>query len=140
MRLLLVEDNAELARLLTAGLAAQGFSADVVETAADARLALSSIRYSALILDLGLPDEDGMTILKELRRGRDPPPFLVLPSRGGVAARVHGHGARQRRRPGPGPARRRRRLSGQALCARGTGRPAAGADAKAWRTAGPLAL
>ena len=90
MRLLLVEDNAELARLLTAGLAAQGFSADVVETAADARLALSSIRYSALILDLGLPDEDGMTILKELRRDRDPLPVLVLTARGSVDDRVQG--------------------------------------------------
>jgi DNA-binding response OmpR family regulator len=90
MRLLLVEDNAELARLLTAGLAAQGFAADVVETAADARLALSSIRYSALILDLGLPDEDGMTILKELRRDRDPLPVLVLTARGSVDDRVQG--------------------------------------------------
>ncbi|HVX79670.1 MAG TPA: response regulator transcription factor [Bradyrhizobium sp.] len=90
MRLLLVEDNAELARLLTAGLAAQGFAADVVETAADARLALGSIRYSALILDLGLPDEDGMTILKELRRDRDPLPVLVLTARGSVDDRVQG--------------------------------------------------
>jgi DNA-binding response OmpR family regulator len=44
MRFLLVEDNVELARLLTAGLVAQGLAADVVETAADARLALGSIR------------------------------------------------------------------------------------------------
>src|ERR1700753_4402745 len=90
MRLLLVEDNADLARLLTAGLAAKVFSADVVETAADARLALGSVRYSALILDLGLPDEDGMTILRELRRDRDPLPVLVLTARGGVDDRGQG--------------------------------------------------
>jgi DNA-binding response OmpR family regulator len=90
MRLLLVEDNAELARLLTAGLAAQGLAADVVGTAIDARLALGSIRYSAMILDLGLPDEDGMNVLRELRRDRDPLPVLVLTARGSVDDRVQG--------------------------------------------------
>jgi DNA-binding response OmpR family regulator len=90
MRFLLVEDNTELARLLTAGLVAQGLAADVVETAADARLALGSIRYSAMILDLGLPDEDGMNVLKELRRDRDPLPVLVLTARGSVDDRVQG--------------------------------------------------
>jgi DNA-binding response OmpR family regulator len=90
MRILLVEDNAELARLLTAGLAAQGLAADVVGTAIDARLALGSIRYSAMILDLGLPDDDGMNVLKEMRRDRDPLPVLVLTARGSVDDRVQG--------------------------------------------------
>jgi len=90
MRFLVVEDNAELARLLTAGLVAQGLAADVVGTAADARLALGSIRYSAMILDLGLPDEDGMNVLRELRRDRDPLPVLVLTARGSVDDRVQG--------------------------------------------------
>jgi DNA-binding response OmpR family regulator len=90
MRFLLVEDNAELARLLTTGLTAQGLAADVVGTVADARVAVGSIRYSALILDLGLPDEDGMTLLRELRRDRDPLPVLVLTARGSVEDRVQG--------------------------------------------------
>ena len=75
---------------MTTGLAAQGLAADVVETAADARLAIGSIRYSALILDLGLPDEDGMTCSEELRRDRDPLPVLVLTARGSVEDRVQG--------------------------------------------------
>ena len=90
MRLLLVEDNAELARLLIESLAAKGISADVVGTAADARIAIVSIRYAALVLDLGLPDEDGMTILKELRRAQDPTPVLILTARGSVNDRVAG--------------------------------------------------
>jgi DNA-binding response OmpR family regulator len=90
MRILLVEDNAELARLLTESLAAKGFAADVLGTAVDARLAIASIRYSALILDLGLPDQDGMTILKELRRAQDPTPVLILTARGSVDDRVAG--------------------------------------------------
>ncbi len=59
-------------------------------TAIDARLALGSIRYSAMILDLGLPDEDGMNVLKEMRRDRDPLPVLVLTARGSVDDRVQG--------------------------------------------------
>jgi DNA-binding response OmpR family regulator len=90
MRLLLVEDNAELARLLTEGLASKGFATDVLGTAADARLALSSMRYAALILDLGLPDDDGTTILTELRRAQDPIPVLILTARGSVDDRVAG--------------------------------------------------
>lgn len=90
MRLLLIEDNAELARLLTEGLSSHGFTIDVFSTAADARLALSSVRYSALVLDLGLPDENGMTILRELRRQQDPMPVLILTARGSVDDRVNG--------------------------------------------------
>jgi DNA-binding response OmpR family regulator len=90
MRLLLIEDNTELARLLTGGLSSSGFTTDVFCSAADARLALASIRYSALVLDLGLPDEDGMTILRELRRRNDPMPVLILTARGSVDDRVNG--------------------------------------------------
>ena len=90
MRILLIEDNLELARLLTESLAARGISADVVGTAADARIAIANIRYAALVLDLGLPDDDGMTVLKELRRAIDPTPVLVLTARGSVDDRVAG--------------------------------------------------
>jgi DNA-binding response OmpR family regulator len=90
MRILLVEDNVELARLLTESLAARGFTADVLGTAADARLAIANIRYSALVLDLGLPDDDGMSILQELRRAQDPTPVLILTARGSVDDRVAG--------------------------------------------------
>jgi DNA-binding response OmpR family regulator len=90
MRILLIEDNLELARLLTESLAAKGISADVVGTAADARIAIANIRYAALVLDLGLPDDDGMTVLKELRRAFDPTPVLILTARGSVDDRVAG--------------------------------------------------
>lgn len=90
MRILLIEDNLELARLVTQSLAARGISADVVGTAADARIAIANIRYAVLVLDLGLPDEDGMTVLKELRRALDPTPVLILTARGGVEDRVTG--------------------------------------------------
>jgi DNA-binding response OmpR family regulator len=90
MRILLVEDNVELARLLTESLAARGFATDVLGTAADARVAIANVRYSAVVLDLGLPDDDGMTVLKELRRAQDPTPVLILTARGSVDDRVAG--------------------------------------------------
>jgi len=90
MRLLVVEDNEPLAELLTKGLNAAGFSIDVVNTAGAARDALATTRYSAIVLDLGLPDEDGLSVLRELRAQRDATPVLVLTARGGVHDRVTG--------------------------------------------------
>jgi DNA-binding response OmpR family regulator len=90
MRLLVVEDNEELARLLAKGLEAAGFSADVVTTLAEARTVLTTTRYAALVLDLGLPDGDGLAILREIRDRKDPIPVLVLTARAGVHDRVIG--------------------------------------------------
>ena len=90
MRLLVVEDNEELAGLLTRGLAAAGFTADVVGRAGDARGALTSTRYAAIVLDLGLPDGDGLEVLRELRARQDASPVLVLTARSGVHDRVTG--------------------------------------------------
>jgi two-component system response regulator TctD len=90
MRLLVVEDNAELAPLLAKGLQSAGFDVDLLATAGEAQVALSTTRYAALILDLGLPDGDGLSILRELRHRNDPIPILVLTARGGVHDRVTG--------------------------------------------------
>jgi two-component system response regulator TctD len=68
MRVLLVEDNTELVALLKKGLAQGGFDADSVGTAADAAHVLVTMRYAAIVLDLGLPDEDGLSLLREIRR------------------------------------------------------------------------
>jgi DNA-binding response OmpR family regulator len=90
MRLLIVEDNIELARLVAAGLMAAGYESDVVSSVGDAREAVSSVKYAAMILDLGLPDGDGLTVLLELRRRMDPLPVLVLTARDGLQDRVNG--------------------------------------------------
>jgi DNA-binding response OmpR family regulator len=88
MRLLIVEDNDELSGLLMKGLAAAGLAADVMATAASASAALETTRFAAVILDLGLPDADGLSVLRELRQRHDPTPVLVLSARGGVRDRV----------------------------------------------------
>ena len=68
MRVLLVEDNPDLVSLLNKGLGQAGFAADSVGTVSDARHVLATMKYAAIVLDLGLPDEDGLSLLRELRR------------------------------------------------------------------------
>ena len=90
MRVLLVEDNADLVSLLIKGLAQGGMSADSVGTVGDALHVLTTMKYAAVVLDLGLPDEDGLSLLREIRRKGDATPVLVLTARDGVADRVTG--------------------------------------------------
>ena len=90
MRLLIVEDNEELAQLLTQRLQAAGYETDLLTTAAEAQTAVTTTRYAAMVLDLGLPDGDGLSVLREIRRGEDPLPVLVLTARGGLQDRVSG--------------------------------------------------
>jgi DNA-binding response OmpR family regulator len=90
MRLLVVEDNEELARLLAQRLQASGYATDILATADEARAAVMTTRYTAVVLDLGLPDGDGLSILREIRQRKDPIPVLVLTARGGLRDRVCG--------------------------------------------------
>jgi DNA-binding response OmpR family regulator len=90
MRLLIVEDNEELAELLAKGLRTAGYETDVLSTVEDARAVLSTTFYAALILDLGLPDGDGLALLREIRQRDNPIPVLVLTARGGLHDRVTG--------------------------------------------------
>jgi DNA-binding response OmpR family regulator len=90
MRLLVVEDNEDLAGLLAKGLDSAGFTIDRVSNALEARTALATTRYAAVVLDLGLPDEDGLGILREIRSRNDPIPVVVLTARAGVRDRVNG--------------------------------------------------
>jgi two-component system copper resistance phosphate regulon response regulator CusR len=90
MRLLVIEDDPGLVRALRQGLAARGFAVDVAETAAAVEPLLAEHGYDCLVLDLGLPDEDGMALLGRLRARGAAVPVLVLTARGGVTERVAG--------------------------------------------------
>jgi DNA-binding response OmpR family regulator len=90
MRLLLVEDNERLAALTSAALGRAGFETDTAATAADAGAALRAVSYAAMVLDLGLPDQDGLTLLKKVRTAGDTLPILILTARGGLEDRVRG--------------------------------------------------
>ena len=90
MRLLLVEDNERFAVLLKRGLAAAGFVVDVLPTAEAAAAALRANRFEIVVLDLGLPDADGLDVLGEMRRHQDATPVLILTARGSLEDRVIG--------------------------------------------------
>jgi DNA-binding response OmpR family regulator len=90
MRLLIVEDETRIAELVKAGLARAGFAVDVVGLCADARAALSVTCYDAAVVDLGLPDGDGLDLLRELRNKGNQTPVLVLTARDAVEDRVCG--------------------------------------------------
>lgn len=90
MRLLVIEDNDELADLLVRGLRSAGYASDRFSTVGEARNALATTSYAALILDLGLPDGDGLAVLRELRHRHDSTPVLLLTARGGLHDKVTG--------------------------------------------------
>ena len=82
MRLLIVEDNSEFADLLVKGLRAAGYEADVLSSIDEAGTILRTTQYAALILDLGLPDGDGLALVREIRHRNSSIPVLVLTARG----------------------------------------------------------
>ncbi|HWF63365.1 MAG TPA: response regulator transcription factor [Rhizomicrobium sp.] len=90
MRLLVVEDEARIAELVRDGLARAGFTVDTASTAADAIAALEIGSYDAAILDLGLPDGDGLDVLTSARKSGAVIPFLLLTARDTVDDRVLG--------------------------------------------------
>ena len=90
MRLLVVEDEERLGDLLKRALQGAGFTVDTVATAADAQSALALLPYDAAVLDLGLPDADGISVLQATRRGGSAVPILVLTARDAVDDRVRG--------------------------------------------------
>jgi DNA-binding response OmpR family regulator len=92
MRLLLIEDNERFAALLKRGLTAAGFIVDILGTAEEATAALRTNRFEIVILDLGLPDADGLEVLAEMRRRGNATPVLILTARGGIEDRVTGLG------------------------------------------------
>jgi DNA-binding response OmpR family regulator len=67
-----------------------GFTVDTAGSAADAKAALELINYDAAILDLGLPDDDGLTVLATVRRLGKTLPILILTARDAVEDRVAG--------------------------------------------------
>lgn len=90
MHILLVEDDPLIASGIAAGLAAQGMTVDPVGTAAHAEAMLGTIDFDVMILDLGLPDEDGLLLLRRLRAREVTIPVLVLTARDAVSDRVAG--------------------------------------------------
>jgi two-component system copper resistance phosphate regulon response regulator CusR len=90
MRLLVVEDDARLADLLERSLREQGYAVDVCAEGERAVYLAAVNEYDALVLDVGLPRGDGLSVSRELRRRGKRMPILILTARDGVPDRVAG--------------------------------------------------
>ena len=89
-RILVVEDEKRIADFILRGLEGAGFQVDL---AGDGRTALDLVHtteYDLMILDLMLPDMDGLTVLEKARVRKQSPPVLILSARGGLDDRVKG--------------------------------------------------
>ena len=93
MRILLVEDQPKLARLLRKGLREEGVSTDVAATGLDGVWLASEHPYDVVVLDVMLPDVDGLEVCRRIRAVDDRIPVLTLTALGAVPDRVAGLGA-----------------------------------------------
>lgn len=89
MRLLIVEDNLRIGRLIAEGLNQRGFACDTAGNVEEAEASLASARFDALVLDLGLPDGDGIDWLHK-REESQRVPTIILTARGGLKDRIAG--------------------------------------------------
>jgi two-component system copper resistance phosphate regulon response regulator CusR len=78
VRLLVVEDNPKMARIIRQGLMENGYAVDVAHTGHDGEQMAATEPYDAIILDVMLPEQDGIQVCANLRRRRVPTPILML--------------------------------------------------------------
>ncbi|WP_119420327.1 response regulator transcription factor [Desertibaculum subflavum] len=90
MRILLVEDDPRIAADVARALTAAGYVVESVADGEEAWFRGDTEDYAAIVLDLGLPGMDGLSVLKRWRRGGSAIPVLVLSARGNWAERVEG--------------------------------------------------
>ncbi|WP_119166407.1 response regulator transcription factor [Algihabitans albus] len=90
MRVLVIEDNAELGAAVSRGLRNTGLTVDLFGTAEEAEEAWQLADYSAVVLDLMLPDGSGLDVLRSARRSGLSTPVLILTALDGIAERIAG--------------------------------------------------
>ncbi len=90
MRLLLVEDSPRLTELINETMHDAGWRLDGVSTLRDAEAAIAAREHDLVLLDLGLPDGDGLQLLQWIRREHVGLPVLIITARGSVDERIAG--------------------------------------------------
>ena len=90
MRILVVEDEKRIADFLSRGLQGAGYAVDIAPTGGQALDCIHATDYDLVILDLMLPDMDGLQVLQKVRDRQPGPPMLILSARGGLDDRVKG--------------------------------------------------
>jgi len=90
MRILVVEDDERLGLTLTRGFGEEGHEVDLVARGVGALAQLRDVSYDVVVLDWGLPDLDGVSVLRAMRERGDRTPVIMLTARGTVGERVTG--------------------------------------------------
>jgi len=90
VRLLIVEDDKALGDALSRALERRGYLNDRAARLDDARQMLAAASYGALLLDLGLPDGDGIDLVRRLRAGQDTIPIIAITARDAIGNRIAG--------------------------------------------------
>lgn len=90
MEILVVDDDEEVRRHVVAGLGAGGHQVRQAADAAEALRLATALHFDAIVLDRLLPDRDGITVVRELRRAANATPVLMLTTVGDIDARVEG--------------------------------------------------
>lgn len=90
MRILLVEDDAVLSAGIARALRAENFAVDIAANGEDGEHLGATERYDAVVLDLGLPIKDGVSVLRDWRKGGRDVPVLILTARDGWSEKVEG--------------------------------------------------
>jgi DNA-binding response OmpR family regulator len=90
VRLLLIEDEPLTVRMLAKGLREQSYAVDVAQSAQAATALVADYDYDLIILDLGLPDGDGLTLCRWIRNAGTTAPILILTARDAVDSRIAG--------------------------------------------------
>ncbi len=90
MRVLLVEDDERLTKSLGDSLRLEGYAVDTAATAEDGRWLATEVPYDAIVLDVGLPDGDGIDLCSALRAGGVWAPIIVLTAHAEIRERVRG--------------------------------------------------
>ena len=90
MRILLVEDDAALAQAVLGYLHSKQFQVDLAPDLAAARALVAVTHYATILLDLNLPDGDGLELLHHLPKRDDPPTVVVVTARDQVSDRIRG--------------------------------------------------
>jgi len=89
-RILIAEDEAGMASFLEKGLSSRGYAVKIVPDGGTAVAIASDEDFDLLVLDLGLPDVDGLSVLRELRRRGEKLPVLILTARDDLSDKVEG--------------------------------------------------
>jgi DNA-binding response OmpR family regulator len=90
MKILIIEDDERIAHIMQKGLKEEGFTVDVAHNGEDGTYMAEENPYDVIILDLNLPDQDGLQICKKLREGKNETPIIMVTARTSTEDRVMG--------------------------------------------------